>query len=47
MVSSLYYIMAYLSLSHDSWLSDGLQRSHKVLVLILKKRFADSLSHLF
>lgn len=45
MVSSLYYIMVYLylSLSHDTWLSDDLQRILKVVVFILKKRFADSL----
>lgn len=44
MVSSFYYVMGYLSLSHGTWLSDDLQRSHKALVLKLKKRFADSLS---
>lgn len=44
MVSSLYYMLVYLGLSHDTWLDDDLQRIHKVLVLILKKRFADSLS---
>lgn len=47
MVSSLYYMLVYLGLSHDTWLYDDLQRFHKVLVLILKKRFADSLSHLY
>lgn len=43
MVSSLYYIMVYLYLSRDTWLSDDLQRILKVVVFILKKRFADSL----
>lgn len=43
MVSSLYYIMVYVSLSYDTWLSDATQRICKVLVLILKKKFGDSL----
>lgn len=39
----LYYIMVYVSLSYDAWLSDATQRICKVLVLILKKKFGDSL----
>lgn len=42
-----YYILVYLGLSHDTWLSDDLQRICKVLVPTLKKRFGDSLSHLY
>lgn len=43
----LSYIMVCLSLSHDTWLSDDIQRICKVLVLILKEKVADSLSHLY
>lgn len=40
-------LYADLSLSHDTWLFDDLQRIHRMLVLILKKKFAGSLFSLY